>query len=136
MREEYEKECNNFDVSSASIANGAPVYFTGEMIFPWMFDEMAQLKPFKEVANLISTYSDWPALYNDQQLQVNQVPVAAAAYYEDMYVDFELSMATAKKVAGMRLYITNEYMHSGIRENGPAIFDKLLNMARNSDLIK
>jgi hypothetical protein len=39
-------------------------------------------------------------LYDVAQLERTNVPTAAAVYYEDMYVDIELSQATAGKVRG------------------------------------
>jgi hypothetical protein len=59
-----------------------------------------------------------------------QVPVAAAVYYEDLYVDFSLSQATAAQISGIRLWVTNEYMHSGIREDGSRILDQLFAMIK------
>lgn len=55
-----------------------------------------------------------------------QVPVAAAVYYEDMYVNFKLVMETASQIAGIRLWITNEFMHSGLRDGGSQVFDHLM----------
>lgn len=57
-----------------------------------------------------------------------QVPVAAALYYEDLYVNFKLAMETASEIAGIRLWITNEYMHSGLRDGGGVVLDHLLGM--------
>lgn len=48
------------------------------------------------------------------------------------YVDFDLAQETASGLKGLRQWITNEYMHSGIREDGPKIFDTLLGMTRGS----
>jgi len=56
------------------------------------------------------------------------VPVVAAAYYEDMYVDFALSEQTADKVKGLRMWVTSEYLHSGIREDGTRIFNAMMAM--------
>lgn len=58
----------------------------------------------------------------------SQVPVAAAVYYEDMYVNFNLSKETASQIAGIRLWITNEFMHSGLRDDGNKVLDHLLGM--------
>lgn len=58
----------------------------------------------------------------------SQVPVAAAVYYEDMYVNFKLSKETASQIAGIRLWITNEFMHSGLRDDGGKVLDHLLGM--------
>ena len=61
-------------------------------------------------------------------LQILQVPVAAAVYYEDMYVNFNIAKETASQIAGIRLWITNEYMHSGIRDGGSHVFDHLMGL--------
>ncbi len=126
---------DNFD-SAWALARGEPVYFTGEMIFPSMFDDIAQLRPLKDAANLLATKSDWPDLYDDDKLEANRAKVAAAVYFEDMYVDLDLSMATARKIRGIRTFVTNEFLHSGIRENGPRILEKLMNMTRNIETLR
>ncbi|KAJ1443524.1 Peptidase S33 [Sesbania bispinosa] len=118
---------DKFDPIKAA-REGRPVLFTGEMIFPWMFDEVHALKPFKEVAHILAEKKDWPPLYDAQVLNNNKVPVAAAVYYEDLYVNFKLSMETASQIAGIRLWITNEFMHSGLRDDGCKVLDHLLGM--------
>ncbi|XP_015961876.2 uncharacterized protein LOC107485849 isoform X1 [Arachis duranensis] len=118
---------DKFDAIKAA-REGLPVLFTGEMIFPWMFDEIQALKPFKDVADILAEKKDWPPLYNVQALKDNKVPVAAAVYYEDMYVNFKLSIETASQIAGIRLWITNEFMHSGLRDGGGKVLDHLLGM--------
>jgi hypothetical protein len=47
-------------------------------------------------------------------------------------VDFQLAEETASCIGSIRQWVTNEYMHSGIREDGAKIFDKLMSMNRNS----
>eukprot|EP00250_Pteridium_aquilinum_P014709 c22152_g1_i1 orf=195-1634(-) len=126
---------DQFDAVKAA-KSGQPVFFTGEMVFPWMFDEFAALRPLKEVANLLAAKKDWPALYDETALRSNQVPVAAAAYYEDMYVSFDLSEETANAIAGARLWVTNEYMHSGLRDDGARVLDYLFDMLRGKRLIQ
>lgn len=45
-----------------------------------------------------------------------------------MYVNLKLSMETASRIAGIRPWITNEYMHSGLRDAGSRVLDHLLAM--------
>lgn len=45
-----------------------------------------------------------------------------------MYVNFKLAVETASQIAGIRLWISNEYMHSGLRDNGSRVLDQLLGM--------
>ncbi|KAL6982060.1 hypothetical protein U1Q18_023676 [Sarracenia purpurea var. burkii] len=116
-----------FDANLAA-KEGRPVPFTGEMIFPWMFEEICALRRFKDAAHLLAEKEDWPPLYDIASLNNNKVPVAAAVYYEDMFVNFKLAMGTASQIAGIRLWITNEYMHSGLRDGGAQVFDHLMGM--------
>ncbi|RUP50190.1 Alpha/Beta hydrolase protein [Jimgerdemannia flammicorona] len=54
----------------------SPVNFTGECIYPWMFDDYAELRPLKAVAELLAQYDGWTPLYDIAQLRRNTVPVA------------------------------------------------------------
>jgi len=111
--------------------NRDQLYFTGEMIYPFMFDCYKYLQPFKEVAELLAQYN-WSPLYNIETLKQNKVPCAAIAYYHDMYVDFVLGERTAAIVGNLKLWITSEYDHHGIREDGERILNRLILMARES----
>ena len=107
-----------------------PPYFTGEMIYPWMFDDYPQLQPLKPAAELLANHAAWPRLYETATLRANRVPVVAAVYYDDMYVDRELSLETASNIAGIKLWITNEYQHNALRADGERLLDRLLGLLR------
>ncbi len=107
-------------------------FFTSEMIYPWMFDEYHNLKPLKEVAEMLAVYDGWPSLYDVEQLQRNTVPVAACVYYNDIYVDRKASEQTADTIRGAKVWITSEYEHDGLRQDGGKILDRLLEMLRDS----
>jgi len=107
-----------------------PVLFTGEMVFPWMFDAYAQLQPLKAAAEMLAQTDAWPPLYDLERLRQNTVPVAAAVYYDDMYVHREFSEETARMVPNMRLWFTNEYEHNGLRADGGGVLGRLLAMVR------
>jgi hypothetical protein len=96
------------------LAAGGPVFLTGEMIYPWLFDEDRALTPFRAAAHLLAERTDWPALHDVDQLKANTVPVAAAVYHDDMYVDRALSVRTADAVRGIRLWHTNEFEHDAL----------------------
>lgn len=118
---------SKFDAIKAA-KEGRPVLLTGEMIFPWMFEEIHALRPFKDAANLLAEKKDWPPLYDITRLNNNKVPVAAAVYYEDMFVNFNLAKETASQIAGIRLWITNEYMHSGLRDGAGHVLGHLMGL--------
>ncbi|KAK9810112.1 hypothetical protein WJX72_005044 [[Myrmecia] bisecta] len=126
-----EEASSDFDAVAAA-RSGLPVLFTGEMVFPWMFEEFSALRGMKDTAHLLASKQDWPQLYDVRTLERNAVPVASATYYEDLYVDFDLAQETASHINGIRQFITNEYMHSGIRDDGARIFDRLLGMVRGA----
>jgi len=69
-------------------------------------------------------------------LATNVVPVACASYFEDMFVDFDLAQETAAAIAGSRVWVTNEYMHSGVREDGARILKKLMAMTRDEEVLR
>ncbi|SHF56664.1 alpha/beta fold hydrolase [Streptoalloteichus hindustanus] len=105
-----------------------PLLLTGEMIYPWMFDEIAGLRPFADAAHLLAERDDWPALYDPARLAANQVPVAAAVYHDDMYVPTELSLSTARSVGSLRAWVTNEWEHDGVQASGERVLSRLMDM--------
>jgi pimeloyl-ACP methyl ester carboxylesterase len=110
------------------LAPGKPVLFTGEMVYPWMFEDYDQLRPLRRAADRLAEYTDWPRLYDSAKLQANTVPCAAAIYYDDMYVARAYSEETARMIRGLRAWVTNEYEHNGIRADGERVLDRLLRM--------
>lgn len=107
-----------------------PLYFTCEMIFPWMFEEWSALAGMREAADLLARKSDWPALYDPERLARNTVPLAAAVYHDDVYVPVELSLDTLARIPGARGWVTNEYEHNGLRADGARVLGRLLDMVR------
>jgi len=110
------------------IARDKLVYFTGEMVYPWMFDEYKYLRPLRDAAEILANYEGWPQLYHKSVLQSNTVPCAATVYYNDMYVERTLSEETAKNIRGIKLWVTNEYEHNGLRIDGEKVLGRLLGM--------
>ncbi|MGQ5264628.1 alpha/beta fold hydrolase [Micromonospora sp. ZYX-F-536] len=123
-------EFPQFDVDRA-LADDGPVLLTGEMIYPWMFATDPALAPLRETAELLARRAEWPDLYDPQQLARNEVPVVAAVYHDDMYVDTDDSLATARSVRGLRTWVTNEYEHDGLRVSGGHVLDRLIRLAHD-----
>ncbi|HET6563281.1 MAG TPA: alpha/beta fold hydrolase [Marmoricola sp.] len=108
-------------------ANARPVMLTAEMMFPWMFHEIRSLRPFAEAADLLATKQDWRPLYDLDRLASNEVPLYAAVYHDDIYVDAELQLQTIERVGNARAWVTNEHEHDGLR-SAPAVLERLLDM--------
>jgi pimeloyl-ACP methyl ester carboxylesterase len=124
-------EFGEFDPRLALDGSG-PLFFTGEMIYPWMIDADPVLRPLRAAADILAERGDWPPLYDPSRLAANDVPVAAAVYYNDMYVDRELSMQTAQAIRGLRPWVTSEYEHDGLRVSDGAVLDRLIAMAHDN----
>jgi len=108
---------------------GRPPSFTGEMIYPWMFEEFPGLRPLRDVAELLAQEERWPRLYDPAKLARNTVPGVAAIYAEDMYVPRALSEQTAAAIPGLKVWLTNEFEHNGLRSSD-RVFERLLALRR------
>ncbi|MGW1003026.1 alpha/beta fold hydrolase [Streptomyces sp. NPDC002520] len=106
-----------------------PLRFTGEMIYPWQFDEDPALVPLKDTAERLAHRTDWPAVYDMDRLAANEVPVVAAVYHDDMFVDREQSLETAGLVRSLRAWVSETHAHDGVKAD-PAVLDHLIAMAQ------
>ena len=106
-----------------------PVMFPGEMIYSWMFREIRSLRPFATAAEALARHPRYAPLVDTARLSVNEVPVAAAIYFDDLYVDAGLSLDAASRIGNARAWVTNEYEHDGLRAS-PAVFTRLRDMIR------
>lgn len=104
-----------------------PLLLTGEMMFPWMFQDIRALRPFVEAADLLAARTDWPAVYDPAALARNTVPVLAAVYYDDIYVDAPLQLQTIAQLGAARAWVTNEYEHDGLSDE--RVMKRLMDMA-------
>ena len=111
-------------------APGQQPSFTGEMIYPWMFEDYPGLQPLRDVAEILAQETRWPMLYDPARLARNTVPCAAAIYAEDMYVPRAPSERTAAAIAGLKPWVTNEFEHNGLRSSD-TVFERLLSMVHD-----
>ena len=116
--------------TSALAPDVDPFPFTGEMVFPWTVEESAALRPLLGAAMILADKSDWPALYDVEALARNEVPVAAAVYANDMFVDRDLSLETAQAIRGCRVWLTDEFEHCGLRVEGERVLGRLIDLVR------
>lgn len=105
-----------------------PLYFSGEMIFPLHFETYPELHCLQEAAMKLAKYDQWPALYDQQRLRENTVPVYAASYIEDMYVDYHLARETSKLVRGTKVFETNVMYHNALRAKSDEVMQQLFNL--------
>ncbi|KAI1096204.1 alpha/beta-hydrolase [Rostrohypoxylon terebratum] len=115
------------DWAGPASLGGKPLYFSGEMIYPFLFDTCSELTKLKETAHILANYTGWAPLYDIPQLAKNEVPVYAAAY-NDMYVDSDLARETASRIKGIKVFETNVLYHNGIRAHPEEVIPQLLKL--------
>ncbi|MFE3286582.1 alpha/beta hydrolase, partial [Streptomyces sp. NPDC059233] len=119
-----------FDAAK-TLAGDEPLLFTGETVHPWHFTTDPALVPLRETAELLASRTGWQPLYDPARLAANEVPVAAAVYHDDLYVDTAHSLETARAIRGLRTWVTDEFEHDGVRAGGPRVLDRLLALVRD-----
>jgi pimeloyl-ACP methyl ester carboxylesterase len=107
----------------------APELFYGEHVLPALFDQYAALAPLRAAADRLAEH-EWPRLYDLDVLARNEVPAAAAVYAEDLYVPLEFSRESARRIRGLKPWITNEFQHNGLRADGGRVLGRLIDLAR------
>jgi pimeloyl-ACP methyl ester carboxylesterase len=113
---------------SVSSNSSEPLLFAAENIFPFFFETHPELIPLKNVADKLAAVDDWEHIYDKKQLAKNEVPVYAASYINDLYVDYEYAKDTAKLVKGTKTWETNAFIHSGLRTNTADVLGALFNL--------
>lgn len=111
--------------SSTAFGEGLGFKFTGEMVFPWMYEQTAALNFLKGTADRLAHKPDWEPLYDKAALSGCDLPLAAAIYEEDSYVDKTLSMELAGMLPRLRCLITNEMEHGGLRTHANQVIETL-----------
>ena len=121
------EEVPGFAKDADPLDTSEPYYLTGEHFMHRVFDEDPGLAPLAEVAQILAETTDATPVYFPEALAHNTVPVAAAVYYDDMFVPRELSLQTGE-LMGAHHYITNEYQHDGSLYSGGKVVDHLLKL--------
>ena len=127
---------SSWDYTTRLEAGDEPIQLTGEMVYSWMGDDFAWLRSLKPAAEILAAKSDWGPLYDQKKRGGgNCPPVAALVSYEDIYVEREYSEGTARMLgpkgcSTAKLWITNEFQHSGLRDQPKEVFEKLMSMSK------
>lgn len=122
-----------FDPAFVLSQPDTPLYLTGEMVFDWMGEDFAGLRPLQRAAQLLAGKDDWTNLYDHRALADTQVPCAALVSYEDIYVERVFSEETARLLGpNCKVWVTNEFQHSGLRDCPARVFDTLMDMVKGN----
>jgi hypothetical protein len=99
------------------------------MAFPWMFEEVRLLRGFGPAVHALAERREWSPVLDAERLAANEVPVAAAVYFDDMFVDSGLQLDTLRGLGNAQAWVTNEYEHDGI--GAERVFARLREMVRD-----
>jgi pimeloyl-ACP methyl ester carboxylesterase len=105
-------------------------YFAGEHMYPEMFQDYGGLRDHAAAAQILAE-NQWPRLYDPDVLSHNEVPVAAAVYTNDLYVDRDFSLETAAAIRGTKVWETDEFEHNGLRADGERVLGTLIELLRS-----
>lgn len=100
-----------------------PLLFTGEAMFPWMFEQERVLRPFRAAMDVLMGDTHFGTIYDTEQLARNEVPLQSAVYFDDMYVDSGLQLDTLSRIGRSHYWVTNEFEHDGL--HGDTVFLRL-----------
>ena len=106
-----------------------PELLYGEHMLSSVYEDYGALRPLRDAAHALADH-DWPRLYDFDVLERNEVPAAAAIYADDLYVPMRYSVQSAKRIRGLRPWITSEYQHNGLRADGDKVLGRLIDLAR------
>ncbi len=106
-----------------------PLMMTGECVFPWMFKQEGALRVFKPAMDVLMEDTHFGTIYDAEQLARNEVPLQAAVYVDDMYVDSGMQLDTLSRVGNSHYWATNEFEHDGL--HGAVVFKHIFTEALN-----
>jgi pimeloyl-ACP methyl ester carboxylesterase len=110
-------------------AHSEPLYFSGEMVFPFHVTDSPELNRIAGAADHLAQATEWgDDLYDEEELRHNEVPVYAVSYIDDMYVDFEFARETAALVRGIKVLETNGWYHDAVRSKAEDVLTALFKL--------
>lgn len=110
-------------------ATARPLMLTGEAAFPCMFEADPLLRPLKPAVDALMEDTHFDVIYDEAALASNTVPLQAAVYFDDLYVDSGLQLDTLSRVGASHAWVTNEFEHDGA--HGSQVFRHLYEEALN-----
>lgn len=108
-----------------------PTLFTGEHIRRDWTETVPAFRPWRDVTRALAEY-EWPSIYDAEAIAASGATGAAAVYVDDVYVPMEFSLETARLLPGVKLWVTSEHEHNGLR-SGP-VLSRLIDLAQGRRL--
>ncbi|NJI60455.1 alpha/beta fold hydrolase [Microbacterium oxydans] len=108
-----------------------PTLFTGEHIRRDWTETVPAFRPWRDVTLALAEH-EWPSIYDAEAIAASGATGAAAVYVDDVYVPMDFSLETARLLPGVKLWVTSEHEHNGLR-SGP-VLSRLIDLAQGGRL--
>ncbi|MDF2509480.1 MAG: alpha/beta fold hydrolase [Microbacterium sp.] len=105
--------------------------FTGEHIRREWTETVPAFRPWRDVTLALAEF-EWPSIYDAEAIAASGASGAAAIYVDDVYVPMEFSLETARLLPGVKLWVTSEHEHNGLR-SGP-VLSRLIDLTQGRRL--
>ncbi|MBS1672976.1 MAG: alpha/beta fold hydrolase [Actinobacteria bacterium] len=102
--------------------------FTGEHIRRDWTETVPAFQPWRDVTLALAEHA-WPTIYDPAAIAASGAQGAAAVYVNDVYVPLEFSLETAELLPDVRLWITSEHEHNGLRAG--VVLERLVDLAHD-----
>ena len=112
-------------VEPADFAEDATL-FTGEHVREEWTRTVPAFQPWRDVTLALADHA-WPTIYDPAAVASSGARGAASVYVNDVYVPLEYSLETAELLPDVRLWITNEHEHNGLRTG--RVLERLIALA-------
>ncbi|CAK7221502.1 hypothetical protein SEUCBS140593_004591 [Sporothrix eucalyptigena] len=98
--------------------DGKRIYMSAEHVYRFHFEQYKALRPLKGAAEILANKTDWPPLFDTEQLSKNTVPISSLCYDRDMFIDWTLSQNTVKKIPAETIVSahSNDLMHTAVKD--------------------
>lgn len=103
-----------------------PLFLSGEMIYPFFFQDWAPLQPYGAAADWVHQQAMLTDMYDLRQLAANTVPVTIRTFTDDMYVPFYLGRLVADVTGNMTVYEDDAFGHGALRSHTEVVLADLL----------
>ena len=110
-------------------ADERPLNFTGEAMFPWMFEQESALRPFRPAMDLLMEDTHFGVIYDENSWPAMRCRCRPPFTFDDMYVDSGMQLDTLSRVGNSHYWTTNEFEHDGL--HGSLVFKHLYTEALN-----
>ncbi len=118
-------------LASSFNAKDQPLYFSGAMVYPFMFNTYPELKKLKEVAHIIAHHNGWRVFLIWISLQEIMCLCTWPAFDDDAYVDFALVQETLETVGNCKLFETSIMCHDAVRSKTVDVVRELFALRDN-----